>query len=60
MKTDKIMKRASEASTGLAVAVAFLNTALLVVKLVQAVTEAGQKSLADESSADDHRIEEND
>ena len=36
---QKLMKKVSEASAGLAVAVAFLNTALLIVKLVQTVSE---------------------
>lgn len=43
MNAKKIMKKASAASTGLAVAVAFLNTALLVVKLVQTVSEEAPK-----------------
>lgn len=37
--TQKIMKKATGASTGLTVAIAFLNVALLVTKLVQVVTE---------------------
>ena len=41
--TQKIMKKAAGASTGLAVATAFLNVALLVVKLVQVVTEEAPK-----------------
>ena len=36
---QKLMKKASNASAGLAVVVAFLNTALLVYKLVQTVSE---------------------
>lgn len=45
MKIDakKVMKKASGASTGLAVAVAFMNIALLVAKIVQAVTEEEPK-----------------
>lgn len=43
INTKKIMEKAANASTGLAVAVAFLNTALLVVKLVQTVTEQAPK-----------------
>ncbi|MBR0468450.1 MAG: hypothetical protein IJJ16_01945 [Mogibacterium sp.] len=41
MKIDakKIMEKAAGASTGVAVAAAFLNVALLVVKLVQTVSE---------------------
>ena len=41
MKIDakKIMEKAVGASTGVAVAAAFLNVALLVVKLVQTVSE---------------------
>ncbi len=37
------MEKAAGASTGLAVAVAFLNTALLIVKLVQTVSEQAPK-----------------
>ena len=37
--TSKIMKKAAGASTGLTVAIAFLNVALLVAKLVQTVSE---------------------
>ena len=43
INTKKIMKKASNASAGLAVVVAFLNTALLVVKLVQTVNEEAPK-----------------
>ena len=41
--TSRIMKKAAGASTGLAVAVAFLNVALLVVKLVETVSEEAPK-----------------
>ena len=41
--TKKIMEKAAGASTGLAVAVAFLNVALVVVKLVQTVSEEAPK-----------------
>ena len=41
--TSKIMKKAADASTGLAVVVAFLNVALLVTKLVQTVSEEAPK-----------------
>ena len=44
--TSKIMKKAADASTGLTVAIAFLNVALLVTKLVQTVSEEAPK-LAD-------------
>ena len=44
--TKKLMEKAAGASTGLAVAVAFLNVALLVTKLVQVVSEEAPK-LAD-------------
>ena len=37
--TKKLMEKAAGASTGLTVAIAFLNVALLVVKLVETVTE---------------------
>ena len=39
INTKKIMEKAAGASTGLAVVVAFLNVALLVVKLVETVSE---------------------
>lgn len=39
INTKKLMEKAAGASTGLTVAVAFLNVALLVVKLVQTVSE---------------------
>ncbi|MBR7088239.1 MAG: hypothetical protein IKI38_02690 [Mogibacterium sp.] len=41
--TKRIMKKAVGASTGIAVATAFLNVALLVVKLVEVVTEEAPK-----------------
>ena len=44
--TKKLMEKAAGASTGLAVAVAFLNVVLLVTKLVQVVSEEAPK-LAD-------------
>ena len=45
MKIDanKLMKKAVGASTGLTVAIAFLNVALLVTKLVQTVSEEAPK-----------------
>ena len=43
INTKKLMEKAAGASTGLAVAVAFLNVALLVVKLVEAVSEEAPK-----------------
>ena len=45
MKIDskKIMEKAAGASTGLTVAIAFLNVALLVTKLVKTVTEEAPK-----------------
>jgi hypothetical protein len=43
INTDKIMKKAVGASTGIAVAAAFMNVALLVVKLVQVVSEEAPK-----------------
>ena len=45
MKIDanKLMKKAAGASTGLTVAIAFLNVALLVTKIVQTVTEEAPK-----------------
>ena len=45
MKVDtrKIMKKAADASNGLAVVIAFLNVALLVTKLVQTVSEEAPK-----------------
>ena len=41
--TKKLMEKTAGASTGLAVAIAFLNVALLVVKLVETVTEEAPK-----------------
>ena len=41
--TKKIMEKAVGASTGLTVAIAFLNVALLVTKLVQTVSEEAPK-----------------
>jgi hypothetical protein len=41
--TKKLMKKAAGASTGLTVAIAFLNVALLVTKLVQTVSEEAPK-----------------
>ena len=45
MKIDakKIMEKTAGASTGLAVVIAFLNVALVVVKLVQTVSEEAPK-----------------
>ena len=45
MKIDakRLMEKAAGASTGLTVAIAFLNVALLVVKLVETVTEEAPK-----------------
>ena len=46
MKVDykKVMEKAAGASAGLTVAVAFLNVALLVTKLVQTVSEEATRS----------------
>ena len=41
--TKKLMKKAAGASTGLTVAIAFLNVALLVTKLVKVVSEEAPK-----------------
>ena len=41
--TEKLMKKATGASTGVAVAAAFFNIALIVIKLVQTVTEEAEK-----------------
>ncbi len=43
INTKKLMEKAAGASAGLAVAVAFLNVALLVVKLVEVVSEETPK-----------------
>ena len=56
INTKKIMKKAVEASTGLTVAIAFLNVALLVAKIVETVT-SDESVLA---SADTAELEEND
>ena len=39
----RLMEKAAGASTGLTVAIAFLNVALLVTKLVQTVSEEAPK-----------------
>ena len=44
INAKKVMDKAAGASTGLAVAVAFLNVALLLVKIVQTVSEDVVKS----------------
>lgn len=41
--TEKIMKKAAGASTGVAVAAAFLNIALILMKLVETVSEEAEK-----------------
>ena len=41
--TERIMKKAAGASTGVAVAAAFFNIALIVIKLVETVTEEAEK-----------------
>ena len=43
LNAKKIMKKAAGASTGLAVAVAFFNVALLITELVKAVTDDGSE-----------------
>ena len=48
INTKKIMEKAAGASTGIAVTVAFLNVALVVLKLVQAVSEELPKLEKDE------------
>lgn len=48
MNAKRIMKKAAEASTGIAVTVAFLNVALLVLQLVKTVTTDEMKRLLDE------------
>ena len=44
INAKEVMDKAAGASTGLAVAVAFLNVALLLVKIVQTVSEDVVKS----------------
>lgn len=41
--TEKIMKKAAGASTGVAVAAAFFNIALILMKLVETVSEEAEK-----------------
>ena len=41
--TKKIMEKAAGASTGVAVAAAFFNVALILIKLVQTVSEESEK-----------------
>lgn len=48
INTKKIMEKAVGASTGIAVAAAFMNVALIVVKLVQTVSEEMPKLEGDE------------
>ena len=55
MNAKKIMKRAADASTGITVAIAFLNVALLVVKLVQTVAADEAGILSDDTA----ELEEN-
>ena len=43
VNTKKIIEKVAGASTGLTVAIAFLNVALLVVKLVETVSEEAPK-----------------
>ena len=43
INTRKIMQKVAGASTGLTVAIAFANVALLVVKLIQTVSEEAPK-----------------
>ena len=47
INTEKIMKKAAGASTGVAVAAAFFNIALIIIKLVEAVTEEVEKHSED-------------
>ena len=54
----KIMKRAAEASTGLAVAVAFFNVALLVTELVKTVTSEGLEIASEEAAMEAALAEE--
>ena len=55
LNARKIMKKAADASAGLAVAVAFLNVALLVTELVKTV--AAEEVF---ETADTAELEEND
>lgn len=47
INTEKIMKKAAGASTGVAVAAAFFNIALIIIKLVETVTEEVEKHSED-------------
>ncbi len=47
INTGKIMKKAAGASTGVAVAAAFFNIALIIIKLVETVTEEAEKHIDD-------------
>ncbi|MBQ6388835.1 MAG: hypothetical protein IJH90_04285 [Mogibacterium sp.] len=40
---EKIMKKVTGASTGVAVAAAFFNIALIIIRLVETVTEEAEK-----------------
>ena len=48
LNANKIMKKLAGASTGLAVAVAFFNVALLVTELVKTVTDDGPEPVPEE------------
>ena len=48
INTKKLMEKAAGVSAGLTVAIAFLNVALLVVKLVETVSEEAPKLQKDE------------
>ena len=47
--TKKLMKKATEVSTGLTVTIAFLNVALLVTKIVKTVTETEALTKSEEN-----------
>lgn len=49
MNAKRIMKKLAGASTGLAVAVAFFNVALLVTELVKTVTDDGTDPAPEEA-----------
>ena len=58
LNAKKIMKKLAEASTGLAVAVAFFNVALLVTELVKTVTSDGLEIASEEAAMEAALAEE--
>ena len=49
INTEKIIEKVTGASTGVAVAAAFLNISLILIKLVQTVSEESEKHVDKEA-----------